>query len=133
MKNLGQLNKYFWKYRGRLFAGFILIFLGNIFSVYAPVVVRDGIDFLADALRVKNELDTPQDIPAPSSFQYIHSWLSDSPTTIHFTQANYASVVVKIGLLLAGLYILMYIVKGIFLFYQRQALIVMSRHIEYKE
>ena len=131
MKNLGQLNKYFWKYRGRLFAGFILIFLGNIFSVYAPVVVRDGIDFLADALRVKNELDTPQDIPAPSSFQYIHSWLSDSPTTIHFTQANYASVVVKIGLLLAGLYILMYIVKGIFLFYQRQALIVMSRHIEY--
>ena len=131
MKNLGQLNKYFWKYRGRLFAGFFLIFLGNIFSVYAPVVVRDGIDFLADALRVKNKLDSPQDIPAPSSFQYIHSWLSDSPATIHFTMDNYASTVVKIGLLLAGLYILMYIVKGIFLFYQRQALIVMSRHIEY--
>ena len=131
MKNLGQLNKYFWKYRGRLFAGFFLIFLGNIFSVYAPVVVRDGIDFLADALRVKNELDSPQDIPAPSSFQYIHSWLSDSPATIHFTMDNYASTVVKIGLLLAGLYILMYIVKGVFLFYQRQALIVMSRHIEY--
>lgn len=131
MKNLGQLNKYFWKYRGRLFAGFFLIFLGNIFSVYAPVVVRDGIDFLADALRVKNELVSPQDIPAPSSFQYIHSWLSDSQATIHFTMDNYASTVVKIGLLLAGLYILMYIVKGIFLFYQRQALIVMSRHIEY--
>jgi len=131
MKNLGQLNKYFWKYRGRLFAGFFLIFLGNIFSVYAPVVVRDGIDFLADALRVKNKLDSPQDIPAPSSFQYIHSWLSDSPATIHFTMDNYPSTVVKIGLLLAGLYILMYIVKGIFLFYQRQALIVMSRHIEY--
>ena len=131
MKNLGQLNKYFWKYRGRLFAGFFLIFLGNIFSVYAPVVVRDGIDFLADALRVKNKLDSPQDIPAPSSFQYIHSWLSDSPATIHFTMDNYASTVVKIGLLLAGLYILMYIVKGVFLFYQRQALIVMSRHIEY--
>ncbi len=131
MKNLAQLNKYFWKYRGRLFAGFFLIFLGNIFSVYAPVVVRDGIDFLADALRVKNELESPQNIAAPSSFQFIHSWLSDSPATIHFTQENYASTVVKIGLLLAGLYILMFIVKGIFLFYQRQALIVMSRHIEY--
>jgi ATP-binding cassette subfamily B multidrug efflux pump len=131
MKNLNQLNKYFWKYRGRLFAGFILIFLGNIFSVYAPGVVRDGIDFLADALRVRNELELPQEIPAPNSFQYIQSWLSDSSTTIQFTQENYSSTVVKIGLLLAGLYILMYVVKGIFLFYQRQALIVMSRHIEY--
>jgi ATP-binding cassette subfamily B protein len=131
MKNLTQLNKYFWKYRGRLFAGFILIFLGNIFSVYAPVVVRDGIDFLADALRIKNKLEVTQEIPAPSSFQYIHSWLSNSTATIQFTQDNYSSTVVKIGLLLAGLYILIYILKGIFLFYQRQALIVMSRHIEY--
>ena len=131
MKNLAQLNKYFWKYRGRLFAGFILIVLGNIFSVYAPVVVRDGIDFLSDALRVKHELESTKEIPAPSSFQYISSWVSDSNSTIHFTPENYASTVVKIGLMLAGLYILMYVVKGVFLFYQRQALIVMSRHIEY--
>jgi ATP-binding cassette subfamily B multidrug efflux pump len=131
MKNLAQLNVYFWKYRGRLFAGFILIVFGNIFSVYAPVVVRDGIDFLADALRVKDSLQENTQIPSPSSFQYIASWFNSSNPTISFTPENYASTVVKIGIMLAVLYLLMYVIKGVFLFYQRQALIVMSRHIEY--
>jgi ATP-binding cassette subfamily B protein len=131
MKNLAQLNAYFWKYRGRLFAGFILIVFGNIFSVYAPVVVRDGIDFLADALRVKDQLQETNQIPSPSSFQYIASWFNTSEPTISFTPENYASTVVKIGIMLALLYLLMYVIKGVFLFYQRQALIVMSRHIEY--
>jgi len=131
MKNLAQLNVYFWKYRGRLFAGFILIVFGNIFSVYATVVVRDGIDFLADALRVKDQLQETNQIPSPSSFQYIASWFNTSEPTISFTPENYASTVVKIGIMLALLYLLMYVIKGVFLFYQRQALIVMSRHIEY--
>jgi ATP-binding cassette subfamily B multidrug efflux pump len=131
MKNLAQLNTYFWKYRGRLFAGFILIVFGNVFSVYAPVVVRDGIDFLADALRVKETLSEPAEIPAPSTFQYLASWFTDDVPAVELNADNYASTVVKIGLLLGVLYLIMYIIKGVFLFYQRQALIVMSRHIEY--
>lgn len=131
MKNLAQLNVFFWKYRGRLLAGFILIIFGNVFSVYAPVVVRDGIDFLADALRVKETLEQPAIIQSPSTFQHITSWFSNSPATIELTNENYAETVVKIGLLLAVLYLVMYIIKGVFLFYQRQALIVMSRHIEF--
>jgi len=131
MKNLAQLNKYFWKYRGRLFAGFILIVFGNVFSVYAPVVVRDGIDFLADTLRVKESLSGPVEIPAPSTFQHLSSWFTDEIPTVELSPDNYAAVVVKIGILLAVLYLIMYVIKGVFLFYQRQALIVMSRHIEY--
>jgi ATP-binding cassette subfamily B protein len=131
MKNLAQLNVYFWKYRGRLLAGFILIVFGNIFSVYAPVVVRDGIDFLAEALRIKQTLSEPAIIQAPSTFQYLASWFTSDVQTIEFTPANYAATVIKIGLMLAGLYLIMYVIKGVFLFYQRQALIVMSRHIEY--
>lgn len=131
MKNLAQLNTYFWKYRGRLFAGFVLIVLGNIFSVYAPVVVRDGIDFLTDALRIRSTLTETTEIPAPSTFRYLSSWFTDEVPTVEVQPDNYASVVVKIGILLAVLYLLIYVIKGIFLFYQRQALIVMSRHIEY--
>jgi ATP-binding cassette subfamily B protein len=131
MKNLAQLNVFFWKYRGRLLAGFILIVFGNIFSVYAPVVVRDGIDFLADALRVKDTLDQPAIVKSPSTFQHIASWFSNAPSTIELTNENYADTVIKIGLLLAVLYLVMYLIKGVFLFYQRQALIVMSRHIEF--
>ncbi len=131
MKQLAYLNKYFWKYRGRLLMGFLLIAIGNIFSVYAPVVVRDGIDFLADALRVKNDLGTDQILQAPSSFQHIASWIGSSASDITLNTSNYADTVVRMGLLLALLYLVMFIVKGVFLFYQRQALIVMSRHIEY--
>ncbi|MFN5295768.1 MAG: ABC transporter ATP-binding protein [Flavobacteriales bacterium] len=131
MKNLSHLNRYFWKYRGRLFAGFILIALGNVFNVYAPVIVRDGIDFLADALAVRQSLSGPTSIPAPSSFEHAASWFQQDKPVVMVDAENYASTVIKMGLMLAGLYILMFLIKGIFLFYQRQALIVMSRHIEY--
>lgn len=131
MKNLARLNTYFWKYRGRLLAGFILIVFGNVFSVYAPVVVRDGIDFLTDALRVRDDLSETTTVSAPSTFRYISSWFSNEVPVVSLNQQNYASTVVKIGLMLAALYMIMYILKGVFLFYQRQALIVMSRHIEF--
>jgi ATP-binding cassette, subfamily B, multidrug efflux pump len=131
MQHLAHLNIYFWKYRGRLFAGFILIALGNVFNVYAPVVVRDGIDFLADALSVKDKLSTPQEVPAPSSFEQMANWVGSQKPVIVVNEVNYASTVIKMGLLLAGLYIVIFLIKGVFLFYQRQALIVMSRYIEY--
>jgi ATP-binding cassette subfamily B protein len=131
MKNLARLNFYFWKYRGRLLAGFILIIFGNIFSVYAPVVVRDGIDFLTDALRVRDTLGNTTNVSAPSSFRYLASWFSDDVPVVSLNPENYAATVVKIGLMLAALYLIMYVIKGVFLFYQRQALIVMSRHIEF--
>jgi ATP-binding cassette subfamily B protein len=131
MKHLAHLNRYFWKYRGRLFAGFILIALGNVFNVYAPVIVRDGIDFLADALSVKDKLSSPQEVPTPSSFEQLASWMGSQKPVVLLNEFNYASTIIKMGLLLAGLYIVVFLIKGVFLFYQRQALIVMSRHIEY--
>lgn len=131
MKQLAHLNKYFWKYRGRLFAGFILIVFGNIFSVYAPVVVRDGIDFLASSLEAKKSFPEAQTLPSPGSFEHIAQFVGSHAPDVSLTPENFQGSVVRIGLLLALLYLVMYIIKGVFLFYQRQALIVMSRHVEY--
>jgi ATP-binding cassette subfamily B protein len=131
MKQLAHLNKYFWKYRGRLFAGFILIVFGNIFSVYAPVVVRDGIDFLASALEAKKSFPAAQTLPSPGSFEHIAQFVGGHAPDVSLTPETFQGSVVRIGLLLALLYLVMYIIKGVFLFYQRQALIVMSRHVEY--
>ena len=131
MKQLAHLNKYFWKYRGRLFAGFILIVFGNIFSVYAPVVVRDGIDFLASALEAKKSFPEAQSLPSPGSFEHIAQFVGSHAPDVSLTPENFQGSVVRIGLLLALLYLVMYVIKGVFLFYQRQALIVMSRHVEY--
>jgi ATP-binding cassette, subfamily B, multidrug efflux pump len=135
MKNLGYLNKYFWKYRGRLFMGFFFILLANIFNVYAPIIVGEGIDFLAECIRVvpslKDESQTTASVPSPYSYQVMQSWLGNNDTTIALDNISYTGTIVKIAVYLAIAYFVFYIIKGIFLFYQRQTIIVMSRYIEY--
>lgn len=111
--------------------GFLLITIGNIFSVYAPVVVRDGIDFLADALAFSQSQQEQTLIDQPKSFVNMASWIGVQLPPLELKENNYADIIMRMGLMLAGFYLLMFIVKGVFLFYQRQALIVMSRHIEY--
>lgn len=111
--------------------GFLLITIGNIFSVYAPVVVRDGIDFLADALAFSQSHQEQTLIDQPKSFVNMASWIGVQLPPLELKENNYADIIMRMGLMLAGFYLLMFIVKGVFLFYQRQALIVMSRHIEY--
>ena len=49
MGALAALNPYFWKYRGRLALGILFVFLTNTFSVFAPVVIGEGINVLQDA------------------------------------------------------------------------------------
>lgn len=133
MKNLYYLNKYFWKYRGRLFMGFLFILLANVFNVYAPKLVGDGIDFLAESLSAKKNITSTEgvDIARPESLQSLNDALGKEGTSIHLTDENFTSEVVKIGILLAIGYIIFFAIKGIFLFYQRQTIIVMSRYIEY--
>ncbi|MFM1999770.1 MAG: hypothetical protein RL204_1717 [Bacteroidota bacterium] len=135
MKNLGYLNKYFWKYRGRLFMGFFFILLANIFNVYAPIIVGEGIDFLAECIRVvpslKDGSQTTASVPSPYSYQVMQSWFGNNDTTIALDGISYTGTIIKIAVYLAIAYFVFYIIKGIFLFYQRQTIIVMSRYIEY--
>lgn len=134
MKNLGYLNKYFWKYRGRFFMGILFILLANVFNVYAPVIIGDGIDFLAESIKGVQEIkSTGKDVvvATPGSFQMLDFITGgvDKTTTLH--ASDYASTITRIALLLALAYIVFFVIKGVFLFYQRQTIIVMSRYIEY--
>lgn len=134
MKNLRYLNKFLWKYRGRLFMGFFFIVLGNIFNVYAPVVVGEGIDFLTKSINAKQELDSGQlnvTVEIPASLWWFAPDGESKDNQLILNPDNNVSLVIRIGILLALTYIVMYIIKGIFLFYQRQTIIVMSRYVEY--
>jgi len=134
LKNLLYLNKYFWKYRGRLFMGTLLILAGNVFAVYAPAIVRDGVDFLANSLSASDKLKqgaTSVEVNQPTSFKNIASWFGSTSESIELTTANFSSVVVKVAILLALAYLVFFAIKGVLLFFQRQALIVMSRYMEY--
>lgn len=126
MKALQHLNKYLWKYRGRLFMGFVFILLTNIFNVYAPQIIGEGIDFIYHVISNPNQTQ----IAIPSSIQLLDS-ITHWGNQINLTGSNIQDWTFKIGLLLAIGYIVTFSIKGVFLFYQRQSLIVMSRHIEY--
>jgi len=118
---LKHLNKYFFKYKGRLLLGLLFIIAGDILGVYAPSVVREGIDFLVNIM----ENHIGEHVVMPQSMQFINRWFS------LYDNNNLKASLLLVGITLAILYLLIYVIKGIFLFLQRQALIVMSRYIEY--
>ena len=49
MKALFTLNRFFWKYRYRMLLGLVFIVLTNIFAVYSPTLIEEGIGVLGEA------------------------------------------------------------------------------------
>jgi ATP-binding cassette subfamily B protein len=99
------------------------------------VLVRDGIDFLASAISASEQLKAGTenvDVAKPASLLAIASWFSSTfPGFVSLNKNSFASSIAHIALLLAIAYFVIYAIKGVFLFYQRQTIIVMSRYIEY--
>lgn len=110
--------------------GFLFIVLTNIGNVYAPRIVKDGVTFLERVFSSEEELQS-REIPLPPALGFMGYLDGESGSTITITSSNSASKVAMIGLLLGLLYLVVYLIKGVFLFYQRQTIIVMSRYIEY--
>lgn len=104
MKSLSYLNKYLWKYKWMLLLGFVFIVLSDIFGVWSPVLVRNAFDDVAVSVKNYNE----------GADEEIYS------------------AAIKSALYYGLFYMLFALIKGLFLFFQRQTLIVMSRNIEYE-
>ena len=143
MGALAALNPFFWKYRGRLALGFIFVFLTNAFSVFAPVVIGEGINALQDAytrfLKPLSEGADPSSvfdgasISLPPTLAVLADglgWGLDAFGQIS-TQGDVIAAVSAIAGLQALVYMLAYLLKGVFSFMTRQTIIVMSRFIEY--
>jgi len=109
MKHLLTLNKYFLKYKWRFVLGFVFVTVSNLFGVYSPQVVRFAIDLINETFQ---------------SFVLIKGFKVQEHLAVIFTQS---------ALLLGVVYIVMALLKGLFMFYMRQTLIVMSRLIEYDQ
>lgn len=90
----------------------------------------EGVDFLAEALNAAQ--GKVQTIHYPETLATFRSWLglsNDIPEARNNSSFN--DWVIYIAILIAGLYLFFYLFKGIFLFFQRQTLIVMSRWMEF--
>ncbi|MEK6782919.1 MAG: ABC transporter ATP-binding protein [Bacteroidota bacterium] len=107
MKELKYLNKYLLKYKWHLILGLIFVIISNIFQILPAQMVRYSIDLVVDNIRVFR------------SFENVS------------VQKNFFDVFAKGILLYAVLILVMALLRGIFLYFVRQTLIVMSRLIEY--
>lgn len=97
--------------------------------VYAPAIVGQGVDFLSNALLYAQQKNDSLEVPALLQRIYpILGWDTAIPAQ---TSTYLSSWVIRMAISLAVLYFLFYFIKGIFLFYQRQTIIVMSRHMEF--
>jgi ATP-binding cassette subfamily B multidrug efflux pump len=107
MKHLAYLNKYFWKYRWHLIPGILFVIISNIFGVLPAPVIRLSFDLVTENIRIYHLYN------GFSRQSIIYDLLGDSL------------------LLFGAIVLLMAILRGLFLFFMRQTIILMSRHIEY--
>jgi ATP-binding cassette, subfamily B, multidrug efflux pump len=104
MKHLKTLNKYLWRYKWHLGLGLVFIIVSDLYGVWAQIFVREGIDAIA-------------------------SHNSAGKVLLYGIQDNSVFYSTIFSFLL--LFLAYNVIKGFFLFCQRQTIIVMSRRIEY--
>jgi len=107
MKALYSLNKYFWKYRWRLFLGILFVSVSNLFAILPAQIIQEAFDTVLEATKqYKLAADGTES-------SLIYNALTDQL------------------LMFAGLVLGFALLKGFFLFTTRMTIIVMSRLIEY--
>ncbi len=122
MKHLKHLGKYFWKYKVRLSVGIFFILISNYFSVLAPQITGYILEY------VQRGLQQPGYKPRNS----IDSYDVLVQKFIHYLENLELSV--SDGVAICGITILVLaLLRGLFMFFMRQTIIVMSRHIEYDQ
>jgi ATP-binding cassette, subfamily B, multidrug efflux pump len=107
MKDLAYLNKFFYKYRWRLIPGVIFVIISNIFGVLPAKVIQIAFDLVTENIntyRLFNGFDRQELVYKIFGYSLLF----------------FGATVLTLALL-----------RGIFLFFMRQTIILMSRHIEY--
>lgn len=107
MKELRYLNKYLSKYKWHLILGTIFIIISNVFQIVPAQLVRHSIDLVVDNIKIYRSFESTA------------------------LQDDFFKVFAFGILIYAGLILLMALLRGVFLYYVRQTLIVMSRLIEF--
>ena len=107
MKELAYLNKFFYKYRWHLLLGIVFVSLSNYFRVLQPQMIRQALDLVIENISLYHLYE---------GFELQKELFANLGLTLLF-----------FGLLVLLLALLM----GVFMYFMRQTIIVMSRLIEY--
>nr|WP_294900934.1 ABC transporter ATP-binding protein [uncultured Pedobacter sp.] len=107
MKELAYLNKFFLKYKWQLLPGVFFVIISNFFAVLPAQIIRIAFDLVKENIAVYRLFDG-------------------------FNQQGLIYDIFASSLLFFGaLVIVMAIIRGLFLFFMRQTIILTSRHIEF--
>lgn len=101
MKALKKLNPYFLKYKWLLITGSLFVIISVIFKLFPALLIRSSFDTIAEVIEQHK--------------------LGESDTD------SVRNELVKYGLYIIGSALL----QGVFMYFMRQTIVVMSRHIEY--
>ncbi|AFM05061.1 ABC-type multidrug transport system, ATPase and permease component [Bernardetia litoralis DSM 6794] len=107
MKELFALNKYFYRYKWHLLGGIFFVLLSCVFAIIPAQIVRYAFDLIANTIKMND--------------------LFEGTAGQKQVMITFRNVVLLYG----GIILLMAFIRGVFLFLQRQTIIVMSRLIEY--
>lgn len=107
MKDLAVLNHYFVKYKWHFLLGIVFVSLSNFFRVLQPQMIREALDLLIVNIEMYD------------SFQGTD------------LQGAYLKLLGQILFFFGALVLLLALIMGLFMYFMRQTIIVMSRLIEY--
>ncbi|WP_026236129.1 ABC transporter ATP-binding protein [Pontibacter roseus] len=106
MKSLRYLNKYLLKYKYRLFWGVVFIIISNFFQILPAQVVRHAFNLIKEGINLHN----------------LYEGMAQQETVYD----TFASSILVYGVVI----LVMALLRGLFLFFVRQTIIVMSRLVE---
>jgi ATP-binding cassette subfamily B protein len=119
LKELSALNPFFWKYRFRFFTGIILVIATNYLAVLAPQITGYVVSLVQAKLPGGKPVGAIQSDLIVSQIAHIGANFNFSFSAL----ITFCSITI---LVLA-------IIRSVFMFFMRQTIIVMSRHIEYDQ
>lgn len=139
MKYLRAVNKYFWKYKWRLLLGLLFVFLSNYFRILAPQVTGYVVNSVQKELVVQAKARSHVAVSENADLRAQRNQKSDTANYdilvkkfIRKLNTSHRSFGQKVAL--SGITLLVLaIIGGVFMFFMRQTLIVMSRHIEFDQ
>jgi ATP-binding cassette, subfamily B, multidrug efflux pump len=106
VKSLRYLNKYLLKYKYRLLWGLVFIIISNFFQILPAQVVRHAFNLIKEGINLHN----------------LYEGMAQQETVYD----TFASSILVYGVII----LVMALLRGLFLFFVRQTIIVMSRLIE---
>jgi len=134
MKSLGHLNKYLLHYKWHLILGTVFIVASNIFGIYAPRLIREAFDLVTEAIEIyKGDFAPGTGLELPVSVAVVYKIFGGDPGEFRNLNSReaLATAITALSLALGGIYLFVSLLKGIFLFFTRQTIIIMSRLVEF--